>query len=419
MTTTPRVRRLLAVLSALLLCLLAAASPGAARTVLDGRVDPSAPWAITELTWDMHDTDLRTRWSAQESPAGDWADSYDVAVVVGGTARPVETLRVPYWSGHFGDVPSGTSITWSVRASGGGVDGEWASFSTRTGGHAPGDVLDLQVESDPEADALDVSWAAPAEQVADYWVTLDDGAHGSARTFTTSSTRVRVPMTQGRTPVELRVRAGNAYGWSYGSSLSTFYEDVPAAPSEVNARPRAGGFALKWQMVRWADHTDRWEVLVDGQVVPSEARPGGVGRNMLADIEGLATGQEYEVGVRAVNEHGPGIVSSVVARTYDLPDQVAAPRVKSGLKGGGLSVRVSWTPPVDWGGGEECCYRITGHGPADRAGVPALVERWSDAPATRFDFPVGRAGKWRFQVEARTGAGFSPISEPSRRVRAR
>ena len=371
------------------------------------------------VRWFVEDRSVILTWSEPTVAP----DGYEVVTEVDGEEQSRERLAPgSLWNRVFlGWGPAGTPVRVSVRELRGVHPGTWESFVALIGATAPGPVDGIQAESLPHDDVLRLQWAPPAgaagEEV-DYHVSLTKESNGSGTVdYLVDGPRLEV-ITEG-VGVELYAEVTSISSGGYGHTVRqrVVYEDVPGQATEINPRPRAGGFNLKWQYGRGNQATS-WEVLVDGVVVPAAVRPGA-SRFLLADVTGLETGTDYVVGVRGVNEHGVGDVLTTTARTYDLPDQLAAPRVKRGPRGGDLSVRVSWTPPADWGGGEECCYRITGHGPADRAGVPALVVRWSDAPATRFDFPVGRPGKWRFQVEAKTGAGFSPVSGPSRWVRAR
>ncbi|ANH38237.1 Fibronectin type III domain protein [Nocardioides dokdonensis FR1436] len=285
---------------------------------------------------------------------------------------------------------------------------------------SPGPATGLQVTSRPVDDVLRLDWQHPKGEDADdlrYRVALSAWEDDAEASYVVDKPFIEVATRGVGTTYRGWIQTISPAGDGDFLPFKVVYEDVPGQAVEINPRPRAGGFALKWKYAKY-DQARSWEVFVDGVVVPTKVKQG-IKRTLLAQVSGLQAGTDYEIGVRGVNVHGAGEALSVVARTYDLPDQMAAPTVKPGRKGGGLSVRVAWTPPTGWGGGEQCCYRITGHGPVDRQGAPARVERWTDAPATRFDFPVGRSGKWRFQVEAKTGAGFSPISDLSRSVRAR
>ena len=398
LVTTPGVRRLLAAV----LPLLAATSLTVGLLAPTSSAAPSHPQDFN-VRWFVEDRYVVVAWNEPAVAL----DGYEVTTEVDGQERSRTRLESgSLWNKVFlGFDPAGTAVRVSVRELRGSRPGPWETFVARIGAAAPAPVQDLHAESLPAEDELRLAWAPPdgaAGSDLEYHVSLTEQSNGTG-TVDYLVDRPQLEIATGGVGVTLYAEVTAISSGGYGQAIRqrVVYEDVPGPAVELNPRPRAGGFNLKWQYAHGNQATS-W-----------------ANRFVLADVTGLETGTDYEIGVRGVNEHGAGEVLRATARTYDLPDQVAAPRVKPGVKGGGLSVRVSWTPPLDWGGGEECCYRITGHGPADRAGVPALVERWSDAPATRFDFPVGRAGKWSFQVEAKTGAGFSPISEPSRRVRAR
>lgn len=414
MTTTPTVRRLLtAVLTLLAAAPLAFGVQATARSVT-----PPEPDGFT-VRWFVQDRHVTLHWARPTV----LPDHYEVTTHVSGEERSNERRESDVtWTGaSLGHEAAGTPVLVSVREVRDGQPGPWKSFEAHIGATAPGQVSDVRAEGRPAEDVLRLDWAPPAGADADaldYHVSLtDQGNDLATREYLVDDPWLEVATGGLGATFHARVQAISPGGYGPGVEQQVVYEDVPGPALELNPRPRAGGFSLKWQYARGNQATS-WEVLVDGVVVPAATR-SGANRFVLADVTGLETGTNYEIGVRGVNEHGAGEVLATTARPYDLPDQVAVPRVKPGARGGGLSVRVSWTPPVDWGGGEPCCYRITGHGPADRAGVPARVERWSTAPATRFDFPVGRPGKWRFQIEAKTGAGFSPISALSRRARAR
>lgn len=414
MTTTSAVRRLLTALLSLLV-----AAPLALGVQAQARsVTPPEPDGFT-VRWFVQERHVTLYWAQPSVPP----DHYEVTTHVDGEERSHERRESDVtWTGaSLGHEPAGTPVEVSVREVRDGQPGPWTSFVARIGATPAGQASDLRSASRPAEDVLRLDWAPPAGADVDalhYRVSLtDEGDHPVTREYVVDDPWLEVATGGVGATFRAQVHAISPGGYGPAVEQQVVYEDVPGPATDLNARPRAGGFSLKWHHAKGNQATS-WEVLVDGVVVPVPTRTG-MSRTLLADVSGLETGTEYEIGVRGVNAHGAGEVLTTTARTYDLPAQLAAPKVKPGRKGGDLSVRISWTPPVDWGGGEECCYRITGHGPADRAGVPARLERWSDAPATRFDFPVGRPGKWRFQVEARTGAGFSPISEPSRWVRAR
>ncbi|NYD57636.1 hypothetical protein BKA08_001874 [Nocardioides marinisabuli] len=414
MTTTSAVRRLLAALLSVLV-----AAPLVLGVQAHARsVTPPEPDGLV-VRWFVQDRFVTLYWAQPSVPP----DHYEVTTHVGGEERSHERHEADVtWTGAFlGHDPTGTPVEVSVREVRGGQPGPRTSFVAQIGASPAGKVSDVRSESRPAEDVLRLDWAAPSgadDGALGYHVSLtDENGDRATRDYLVDDPWLEVATDGVGATFRARVEAVSPGGYGPGVEEQVVYEDVPGPAIDLNARPRAGGFSLKWHHAK-GNQAISWEVLVDGVVVPVPTRTG-TSRTLLADVTGLETGTEYEIGVRGMNRHGGGPVLATIARTYDLPDQLAAPRVERGPRGGDLSVRVSWMPPADWGGGEECCYRITGHGPADRAGGPALVVRWSDAPATRFDFPVGRPGKWRFQVEAKTGAGFSPVSEPSRWVRAR
>ena len=171
-----------------------------------------------------------------------------------------------------------------------------------------------------------------------------------------------------------------------------------------------------WKAVRRIGFPDSWRVEVDGEPVDFELTRARK-YTLKGFVRGLANGATHTISVRGVSDQGPGLPRAVTATTLTGPARMPAPTVRPGRSGGDRTVRVSWGTP-DWGGAPPCCFRITavGKGPADK---PVTIERFAASGERSLDFGVGSVGPWRFAIEAKTGAGFSPLSAYSTKVAGR
>jgi hypothetical protein len=290
-----------------------------------------------------------------------------------------------------------------------------------TVGEEPG--VEYEAISHSEDDVLELRWTLPPErgeaEVTGYEIELmmssvPPGQEEISYHQTTEPVLL-VPFPYGRSYGYFHVRALTADDpgrWS--DRLNFFYEDVLPAPTNLSLHPRAGGFQVGWRYNAQAGEPRSWLVSLDGEPIDVQVTSYQDGRKAL--VLGLEPDSEHTITVQSVGDDGPGLPASATARTAAGPAVMAAPSVTAGPRGGPLSVLVSWATP-DWGGGSPCCFRITASG-RSASGAPVTVQRFATSNLRRLDFLVGAVGPWRFTIEAKTGAGFSPVSASSAKVRA-
>ncbi|CAM3842504.1 hypothetical protein NOMA109596_13425 [Nocardioides marinus] len=335
---------------------------------------------------------------------------------------PADTRWLTWADGQAAD---GARFTMSLRAVDTSGPGEWAVIEGALGGRLAEAPTGLKAASRAQDDVIALSWdPAPGEPDARYEVVVRLAVRGpyDAQRFVVDEPRADVPHSLGHTPGSFAVRALTESGYGYPSpELEFVHEDQWAAPVWMQLKPRAGGFFVAWRSFKKSHKTvgrpDSWLVEVDGE--PVDFQTARTRKDTVKGfVRGLTHGTEHVVTVRGVTAaFGPGLPISATGRTYAAPEQMPAPRVKPGRRGGDRTVLVSWGDP-SWGEAPPCCFRITADG-RGAGGARTTIRRFVDAELRRTDFGVGTTGPWRFTIEAKTGSGFSPVSAASAKVRAR
>lgn len=410
-------RRILGAVAALLLLSGPAAAHGSVSLPAqgaEGEPDPTIEsWVITNGTLDA-------TWAVPSERASDVVAF--MTYVRAGDGDPLVTEHGPEIRGERVDLsylPDGAHVSYLLEVT-------WTSgMTTRTSaagtkGKAP--ELTFEAISHSEDDLLELRWVLPPSEVEvlGYEVELMMSSIPPDREETsfhkTTEPVLLVPFPYGRSYGNFRLRPLTIDGpGTWSKKLSFYYEDVLPAPTRLTVKPRAGGFQVGWRFNSGAGTPLSWLVSLDGEPVDVKVKRYNYGHKAL--LLGLPSDSEHTVTVQSVGPDGPGLPASLTARTAGGPGPMPAPRVSPGAAGGGLSVVVSWEDP-DWGGASPCCFRITAVG-RSAAGETVRVQRFAESASRRVDFAVGAAGPWRFTVEAKTGAGFSPMSPKSSKVRAR
>ncbi|WP_300644695.1 hypothetical protein [Nocardioides sp.] len=395
---------------------------------------PSAAYGVASLTardaeaepdpsiksWVITDGTLNATWAVPPERASDVVRF--MSYVWLGDDDSIVTERGPYVreeSVDLSHVPDGTRVGYLLEVT-------WTSGMTTRASAAgtKGDAPELTFEaiSHSEDDLLELRWVLPPSEaeVLGYEVELMMSSIPPDQEETsfheTTEPVLLVPFPYGRSFGTFRLRPLTNDGpGTWSKRLSFYYEDVLPAPTRLTVKPRAGGFQVGWRFNAGAGTPSSWLVSLDGEPVQVKVKRYNYGHKAL--LLGLPSDSEHTVTVQSVGPDGPGLPASLTARTAGGPRQMPAPGVSPGSAGGSLSVMVSWRDP-DWGGASPCCFRITAIGRSG-SGEKARVQRFADASTRRLDFAVGAVGPWRFVVEAKTGAGFSPLSAASTRVRAR
>ncbi|WP_348690862.1 fibronectin type III domain-containing protein [uncultured Nocardioides sp.] len=407
----------------LLLALLLAASGPLAAFSAPAAAAPPAP----EVTsWAVDGMQVFVNYTYSPTAGADLLRFEGVIEVDGRPTReqewPADTRWLTWADGQAAD---GARFTMSLRAVDTSGPGAWAVIEGALGGRLADAPTGLKAESRAQDDVIALSWTPPpGEPDARYEVVVRLAVRGpdDARRFVVDEPRADVPHALGYTPGSFEVRALTESGYGYPSpELEFIHEDQWAAPVWMQLKSRAGGFFVAWRSFKKSHKTvgrpDSWLVEVDGQPVGFQFS-GGIKDTVKGFVRGLTHGTEHVVTVRGVTaDFGPGLPISATGRTFAAAEQMAAPRVKPGRRGGDRTVLVSWGDP-EWGEASPCCFRVTAVG-RGAGGKKTTIRRFVGADLRRTDFGVGTTGPWRFTVEAKTGTGFSPVSGFSPKVRAR
>ena len=384
----------------------------------------AAPTAPAIRQWFVYDQQIGSDWTYSPTSPGALLRFEVELDLEGHFTRELEypaDQNYAYWTEN--SVPAGTAFTWSIRAVETSGPGPWTSFSGKLGGRLPDPPTSISTMSRPDEDVLRVEWEPGTDdEVLETRVdVVFDSISDVVRRLSTTEDSLDVPHAGGRSTGTLRMMTRTAYGWSHEAVQEFTYEDQWPAPVWMQLKPRAGGFFVAWRSAKKTHKKigtpDSWLGDVDGEPVDFETTRRRKD-TIKGFVRGLTDGTEHVVTVRGVtSDFGPGLPISATGRTFAAAEQMAAPRVKPGRRGGDRTVLVSWGDP-EWGEASPCCFRLTAVG-RGAGGKKTTIRRFVGADLRRTDFGVGTTGPWRFTVEAKTGTGFSPVSGFSTKVRAR
>jgi predicted phage tail protein len=224
---------------------------------------------------------------------------------------------------------------------------------------------------------------------------------------------------------DLAVRAVNAVGpgESVTRSTSTPTTAAPSAPTDLVGSYLPDTTAV---LVTWSPPADdggsavtSYDVSVDGDLLGSIA-----GHATGVEITGLPGGQSYEVGVRAVNDVGPGpfALVSVTVPAPPPPTRPSAARIgtaSSGARGGAVTATAKWKPPASNGGTPITGYQVFAYQLSSTGRVVRTLKSPVFGAAVRAVTAQLAKGSWRFAVRARNAVGYGPLSAKSNIVKAR
>lgn len=213
-----------------------------------------------------------------------------------------------------------------------------------------------KVTAVPVGDAVDVSWAQPADWGGATELTYRVSTAPESSTCESTALACRLDDVPRGVPVVVKVTASNAAGPSAAAVSAPFRIPVtaPDAPSVVSAKyPRPGTAKVSWS----APDDDGGEPIT-GYV--ATAKPGGKTCTSAARrscvISGLRGGQRYSFTVTAANSVGtsgpsPAGVAGVLVNPASAPRSLSA-------SVSGSSARISWIKPSTWGGGRLVQYVV-------------------------------------------------------------
>lgn len=256
---------------------------------------------------------------------------------------------------------------------------------------------------EPGDGTLRVRWEPPVNNGAPidrYRITAVAG--GSSVTECVETSCVVSGLTNNVT-YRFTVAAHNAVGWSEESPVSgDGRPDVlPGAP--INLQVDRGATHLN---VSWSPGENRGSPITKYDVQITPAAPGGTTFSTSGQsyrIEGLTTGQDYEIQVCARNSAGPdcgpwsAIVRGRPARAPDAPQNVQTNLGEFQL-GQPSTIVVTWDAPAS-NGGEPVTEYVVQVNSENAVTIPAS--------ATRFEFPGTPGRSYDISVSARNVMGLS------------
>lgn len=256
-----------------------------------------------------------------------------------------------------------------------------------------------------DAGQATITWTTPLSNgspITGYTVTASTGASESVGVV---NSFVWTGLANGTT-YSFTVTANNALGSSPAStpSLEVTPNVVPEAPAPPTVEVRDGALLVNWNPpTNQGSSIQSYEIEVGGSGAGNQVVSSG---SRSFEWLGLANGEQYTFRIRASNDAGFGPWSGQSASEHPegLPGApVIGVTVRGGLSG---ALVVSWSPPVDDGGGDISEYRVTmvGGPSASVSGANVGTYEWSN-----LEVGIER----QFTVEARNRAGWGPASQAS------
>ena len=176
----------------------------------------------------------------------------------------------------------------------------------------------------------------------------------------------------------------------------------------------------------WSAPADDGGAAITGYNVYEDGTP--IGTAPSSSTGGLVTNVPSGVhvyGVAAVNSEGEGAVAEVTVNATDAPAQAkpGKPRIGKatpGKRGGKLTAKVTWRPPLAVANPAINGYRVIAYKKNNNGKYVKVSTSPQLGAATRsVVFKAGRRGSYKFAVKARNLLGFGPLSAKSNAVRPR
>jgi outer membrane protein assembly factor BamB len=329
-----------------------------------------------ELNWNEMAGATKYKQRYREVGATEWTEN------AWGAAKPVTILALS----------AGTEYDFSVKSGNDSGESDWSSSVSEitvpaipTGLIATGGSLkvDLSWDEMTGADEYRFSWRA----VGGLWA-YSEWASGLTRSFTGLSAG---------TVYEFQIQSRNSSG---ESALSATVSEItlPAAPTNVSATGGSLKVTVNWTAVTGSTGYRIYYKEGSGVSASDSFVEVSGGESSSGEVTGLDAGIHYYFRVEAINNSGPGSLSSEV-------DAWTIPPTPTGLiaTGGSLSVSLNWSATT---GATEYSQRHK------KSGATEWTENiWSSArPRTISGLDAGT--EYDFAVKAQNSSGESDWSAP-------
>jgi len=188
---------------------------------------------------------------------------------------------------------------------------------------------------------------------------------------------------------------------------------APGAPRSVSA---TGDGATRSARVTWAAPADIGGGAVTGYSVSVNGAPAATTDAPGATLTGLPLATPLTISVAATNASGTGPAAQAAPITLlARPGAPSIGRVRSGKRGGRLTVSVSWAAPTDNGGAAVTAYQVEILNRSGHVVRTASV----GAGRTSLEARLKHGGKYAFVVTAVNSVGAGAPSAASKAVKAR
>ena len=323
---------------------------------------PQKPDAPAAPTLTSSGTTMTVSWTAPLANGAGITD-YDIEYSSDNGANWTEWNASNTSTGLSASIPNlvnGTTYQVRVRAQNSVGEGDWSPASTHTVGRPSAPAAPTLTSGDRR---LTVNWSAPAGTVTitDYDVrycssNCDVDANWTSMPDTTDSTALSatIPNLNNGTTYYVQVRAESSVGPGPWSPTAIVKAGLPDAPSPVTVQPASSGLTITWPNpavaggreyaefdVRSCPETNdctqesAWTVVpINSPFHPTEIL-----------LQNVTNGVDYQIQVRAKNEHGNSPWSDVQTETPGTPLAPGAPT----LTAGDHKLLVNWSAPTNNG----------------------------------------------------------------------
>ena len=253
-----------------------------------------------------------------------------------------------------------TTYQVRVRARNSVGSGDWSTAATHTIGRPSAPAAPTLTASNAQ---LTATWSAASDSgsaIIGYDVEYCSSNCASDSSWTsiadtTDSTALTATITglNNGTTYQVRVSAQNSIGngpWSPAASIKV---GLPGVPSAVSVVSGDGTLSVSWAAVSGhgspiIDYDVQYcDTNCDGEGAAwVEHSPGTNAPFTFATLRNLTNGTEYQIRVRADNQHGSGLWSATVTKTPGTPAAPSAPT----LTAADHKIVVEWSAPADHGG---------------------------------------------------------------------
>ena len=329
------------------------------------------PGAPGDVTLETRDRSLGVSWEAA-ADGGSVVTGYTVQWRAGDDEFEDSDSQVTVGGGvlsrRITGLTNGTEYWVRVRAANSVGDGPWSASASAVAATVPGAPRSVSVV--PGDGSITVSWLAPdadgGSDIAEYvveWRAEGEEFSDTERRLTTVDVSQQISDLTNGAEYWVRVRAVNAAGTGPAATVSGVPRTVPAAPGDISITMSTalvmlvswdppdddGGSSVTGYRVQWKGPGQEYSEIERLVTVTSPRH----------QIAGLTKGEEYTVGIAAVNAVGRGPAAEASAVVDDPP---GAPRSETVVAHHG-ALEVSWQAPSDAGGSAITEYRVLWKGP--------------------------------------------------------